>query len=465
MMHHRLPTLAVHGLLAALAALLLAAQGRALSAQDPAGSTGTVVGLVFDSTASVPLANATVAVMGTPAMTESDEEGRFRLENVPTGEHLVTFFHPRLGTFGVNGSSQTVVVASGSVTETYLAIPSRETILAGWCSIEEGVGNTSIGGVVTDVITGVPLPGAKVTAFAQHAGLLGRRSAVAEVRTGNSGEFRLCNLDGSLDLSVTAFFGTSETDHLAITQTGAQILDMSIRIADPVSITGTIMDHATRAPIEDARVQLLGTPYDMLTDSAGKFGFAGVPPGKQVIRTDHLGYAPRTDSLTAFSREALGLEILIATEAIVLDPLVITGRRGSDPIYTTRGTRFSGLTEAQVDSIRPRVIDLGSLVRASQMPGLSVREINTRDNFGNLRTGLCIEIQRRRGGGLPNTCNMVEVRLNDGPVPDPIFFLRDLNPQDIRWFQLITPIEAGFLYGDRGANGVLLLYTQRGGGR
>ena len=459
MMHLRLPTFA------ALAALLLAAQGRALSAQDPEGSTGTVVGLVFDSTASVPLANATVAVMGTPAMTESDEEGRFRLENVPTGEHLVTFFHPRLGIFGVSGTSQTVVVASGSVTEAYLAIPSRETILAAWCSIEEGVGNTSIGGFVTDVITSVPLPAAKVTAFAQHAGLLSRRSAVAEVRTDNSGEFRLCNLDGSLDLSVTAFFGTSETDHAAITQTGPQILDMSIRIADPVSITGTIMDHATRAPIEDARVQLLGTPYDMLTDSAGRFGFAGVPPGKQVIRTDHLGYAPRTDSLTAFSREALGLEIFLATEAIVLDPLVITGRRGSEPIYTTPGTRFSGLTEAQVDSIRPRVSDLASLVRASQMPGLSVREINTRDNFGNLRTGLCIEIQRRRGGGLPNTCNMIEVRLNDGPVPDPIFFLRDLNPQDIRWFQLITPVEAGFLYGDRGANGVLLLYTQRGGRR
>ena len=457
MMHHRLPTFA------ALAALLFAAQGRGLSAQE--GPTGTVTGLVYDSTASAPLANANVAVVGTSAMTESDEEGRFRLDDVPVGEHTVMFFHPRLGTLGVSGTGQKVVVAAGSVVETYLAIPSRETILAGWCSIEDGVGNTSIGGVVTDVITGVPLPGAKVTAFAQHAGLLSRRSAVAEARTGNSGEFRLCNLDGSQDLSVTAFFGTSETDHLDITQSGPQILDMSIRIADPVSITGTVLDHVNRAPLEGARVQLLGTGFDMLTDSAGKFGFTGVPPGKQVIQTDQLGYASRIDSLTAFSREALGLEILLATEAVVLAPLVITGRRGSDPIYTTPGTRFSGLTAAQVDSVRPRVSDLGSLIRASQMPGLSVREINTRDNFGNLRTGLCIEIQRRRGGGLPNTCNMVEVRLNDGPVPDPIFFLRDLNPQDIRWFQLITPVEAGFLYGDRGANGVLLLYTQRGGGR
>ncbi|MDE2795040.1 MAG: carboxypeptidase regulatory-like domain-containing protein [Gemmatimonadota bacterium] len=456
MMHHRLP------LFAALAVLLLAAQGRGLSAQER--PTGTVTGLVYDSTTSTPLEGANVAVVGTSAMTVSDGEGRFRLEDVPAGEHMVMFFHPRLGTLGVSGTGQQVVVAAGSAVETYLAIPSRETILAGWCSIEEGVGDTSIGGFVTDVITGVPLPGAKVTAFAQHTGLLARRSKVAEGRTGNSGEFRLCNLDGSLDLSVTAFFGTSETDHVAITRSGPQILDMSIRIADPVSIAGTVLDHVTRAPLQGARVQLLGTGHDMLTDSAGRFGFADVPPGKQVIRTDQLGYATRTDSLTAFSREALGLEILLATEAIVLEPLVITGR-SADPIYTTPGTRFSGLTEVQVDSIIHRVADLGSLVRASQMPGLSVRNVWVPDSFGMLREGLCIEIQRRRGGGMPNACNMVEVRINDGPVPEPMFFLKELNPTDIRWFQIITPLEAGFLYGDRGANGVLLLYTQRGGRR
>lgn len=455
------PSGCIRGLLA-LAALLLFARAGGLSAQE--APTGTVTGLVYDSTTSTPLAGANVAVVGTSAMTESDEEGRFRLEDVPVGEHMVMFFHPRLGTLGVSGSGQTVAVTAGSVVETYLAVASRETILAGWCSIEEGVGNTSIGGYVTDAVTGVPLPGARVTAFAQLTGLLARRSRVAEVRTGNSGEFRLCNLDGSLDLSLTAFFGTSETDHAAVTRTGPQIMDMSIRIADPVTITGTVMDHVTRAPLPGARVRLLGTPYDMLTDTAGRFGFTGVPPGKQVIRTDQLGYATRTDSLTAFSREALGLEITLSTEAIVLDPLVITGR-SADPIYTTPGTRFSGLTEAQVDSVMPRVADLAALVRASQMPGLSVRNVWVPDTFGNLREGLCIEIQRRRGGGAPNACNMVEVRINDGPVPEPMFFLRELNPTDIRWYQLITPIEAGFLYGDRGANGVLLLYTQRGGRR
>ncbi|MDE2764288.1 MAG: carboxypeptidase regulatory-like domain-containing protein [Gemmatimonadota bacterium] len=450
---------------AALPALfLLSAPHLSLHAQDPDTPTGTVAGLVYDSTANVPLSDARVAVMGTSAMTDSDEEGRFRIEDVPVGEHTVMFFHPRLGTLGVGGGNRTVVVTAGSVTEVHLAIPSRETILGVWCSVEAGTGDTSVGGIVTDAITGVPLPGAKVTAFARRGGLLQWRSRVAEVRSGNSGEFRLCNLDGSLDLSVTAFFGTSGTGHHEITRTGAQTLDIAIRIADPVSITGTVTDYATGAPLRSARVRLLGTGHDMLTDSAGGFAFAEVPPGIQVIRTERLGYASRTDSLTAFSREALGLEIPLATEAIVMEPLVVTGRR-DDPVYTTRGTRFSGLTEAQVDSVLPRVADLASLVRASRMPGLSVRSVWVPDAFGQLREGLCIEIQRRRGGGRPNACNMVAVRLNDGPVPDPMFFLRELNPTDVRWYQIITPIEAGFLYGDQGANGVLLLYTQRGGRR
>ena len=66
---------------------------------------------------------------------------------------------------------------------------------------------------------------------------------------------------------------------------------------------------------------------------------AGTPPHPsrstpawriQIVRTVNLGYAPRTDSLTAFSREALGLEILLATEAIVMEPLLLL-------LYTQRG--------------------------------------------------------------------------------------------------------------------------------
>lgn len=452
----RLPATAVRATCAlAVTVPLLAAQ---LAAQEVDETTGTIVGLVYDSTMSTPLANANVAVVGTNALAKSDENGEFRIDGVPVGDQTVVFFHRRLGTLGVSATPLQVQVADEAISEAYLAIPSRATILSAWCSAEEGDGDTSIGGIVTDALTGVPLPRARVVAQGDPVGVFQRPRVVQEVRTENSGEYRLCNLDSSEELTIAVVFGSSQAMPYALTESGPQIFDVTIHISDPVTITGSVLDYATGTPIPGAHVQLIGSDHSEFTDAAGKFGFSMIPPGKQIIETTVLGYAPRVDSLTVFSNEALGLEILLATEAIALDPLVVTGRR-EERVFTTPGTRFSGLTEAQVDSIIPRVLDFASMARAARAPGVQIYETTMANAFGDPQVGVCVEMTRNRGGGA-NTCNMVEVRINDGPVPEPSFFLLDMNPQDVRRIQFITPLEAGLLYGDRGANGVLLIYTR-----
>lgn len=428
------------------------------SGQEEVG--GTVVGLVYDSTASAPLATARVAILGTSAMAESDPDGRFRLEDVPVGEHWVSFFHPRLGVLGVNGSQQRVVVTDRTVAEVYLSVPSRATILAAWCSGEPGSGDTSVGGIVTDALTGVPLPGARVAVLGEPTGVLRRPRVLAESVAENAGEYRLCNLEMGSGITIQATFGSNRGLPLEVVRRGTQTLDVAISISEPVSIAGAVRDWATKAPLIGAEVRLVGTRYATFTDTAGEFGFVGVPPGRQVVRTEMLGYAPRVDSLTVFSREALGLEIALSTEAIVLEPLVVTGRR-RDLVLTTPGTRFSGLTEAQVDSIAPRVFDFASLARAARSPGVSITERYMSDAFGNPRMGVCVQMARARASADPNVCNMVDVRINDAPAGgDAAFFLLEVNPQDIKSIQFVSPLEAGLLYGQRGANGVLLIYTR-----
>ena len=404
----------------------------------------------------------TVAVVGTTVTGESDEGGEFRLEGVPAGEHQVIFFHPRLGTLGISVPPGRVRVTRNATSEVYLAVPARATILAGWCSAEAGPGDTSIGGIVTDALTGVPLPRALVHVFGDRSGVLQRRRLVTEVRTDEVGEYRVCNLDSSEDLTVGVTFGRNQAPPVDILLSGAHVLDLAIEIAAPVTITGVVLDYATRAPVSDAEVRLAGLPFGELTDGAGKFGFDGVPPGIQIIETSRLGYASRVDSLTAFSNEALGLEVLLSTEAIVMDPIVVTGRRSgvADLATTTPGARFDGLTAAQVDSIAPRVFDFAGLARAARVPGLTITETMLANAFGDPQLGVCIEMRRSRNATNSNTCNMVEVRLNDGPVPDPSFFLFDLNHNDVKEFRFLTPLEAGLMYGDHGANGVLLLYTR-----
>ena len=450
----------LHCLIAALSLLLLSTP--TAWAQDGEPATGTVIGLVFDSTTSAVLANATLAVVGTTVSGESGEDGEFRLEQVPVGEHRVMFFHPRLGHLGISVPPGRVRVTPNAITEVYLAVPSRETILAGWCSAEPGAGGTSIGGIVTDALTGVPLPRALVHVFGDRSGVLQRRRLVTEVRTDDSGEYRVCNLDSSEELTVGVSFARNQAPPVDLRRAGPQVLDIAITISEPVTITGVVLDYGTRAPVAEAEVRLAGLPFGELTDSAGRFGFEGVPPGRQIIETSRLGYASRVDSLTVFSNEALGLEVVLSNEAIVMDPIVVTGRRSGVAALAgvTPGARFDGLTAAQVDSVAPLVFDFAGLARAARVPGLTITESLLPNAFGNPQLGVCIEMRRSRNATNPNACNMVEVRLNDGPVPEPSFFLYDLNHRDIKEFRFLTPLEAGLMYGDRGANGVLLIYTR-----
>ena len=438
------------------ALLTLAAPPVAAQGERP----GIVLGLVYDSTTNVPLAGARVAVVGTTVMGESNEVGQFRLEGVPPGEYQVIFFHPRLAALGISIPPGQVRVTAGAVSEVYLAVPSRETILSAWCSAEPGTGDTSIGGIVTDALTGVPLPRARVTVVGNRTGVLQRRRVIVEVRTEDSGEFRVCKLDSTEELTIAVSFGRDQALPVDVRRAGPNVLDIEITISEPVTITGVVVDHGSGDPLPDARVDLVGSSFSQLTDSVGRFGFAGVPPGRQIIETSLLGFAPRLDSLTVFSNEALGLEIALSTEAIVLDPIVVSGRSNRRTGLTTPGSRFSGLTAAQVDSIAPRVFDFASLARAARVPGVTITEKMLANAFGGAQLGVCIEMQRSRAGANPNTCNMVEVRLNDGPVPDPAFFLLELNHRDIKEFQFLTPLEAGLTFGQRGANGVLLIYTR-----
>ena len=136
---------------------------------------------------STPLANANVAVVGTNAFAESDESGEFRIDGVPVGDQTVVFFHRRLGTLGVSATPLQVQVAERSVSEVYLAIPSGPPSCLPGVPRKKARGDTSVGGVVTDALTGVPLPRARVAALGDPVGVFQRPRVVHEVRTENSG--------------------------------------------------------------------------------------------------------------------------------------------------------------------------------------------------------------------------------------------------------------------------------------
>ncbi len=414
---------------------------------------------MYDSAVAAPLAEAQVSIIGVYATGETDEFGRFRIEDVPPGEYEVSFYHPRLDDYGISVAGKPVVVRPGSTSEVALAVPSLESMLDAWCREQPGAGDAHVAGVVSNARTGRPLPGARVEALVgpvESAGGQGRVSTVS----GIGGEFRLCNVETGRDVLVRATFGSNDGEPARIDGPGPRMQNLSVEVSDPVAIMGTVLDHSTQQPIVGAAVSLAGTGQATHTNEEGKFAFVGVAPGDHVIETKQMGYVFRADSLSLLSN-AFGLRLPLAVEAIPLDPVVVsTPSRTRDP-RRNMTTRFLGLTETEMDAIRDRVTTMATVLRQANIPSLTIRELRDRSGF---RVGLCVESRRRIRrfpGAFGPPCEPVSVFLDDMSIGDPEGLLESMSARDVASVEFIPGLEARIRYGTRGENGVLLIYTRR----
>lgn len=414
------------------------------------GQAGVVVGTVYDSVAAAPLAGAQVSIIGVYATGETDESGRFRIEDVPPGEYEVSFHHFRLGDYGISVAGKPVIVRRGLTSEVHLAVPSLGSMLEAWCMEQPGAGDAHVAGVVSDARSGRPLPGAQVEAGG------------VSTMSGADGEYRLCHVDTGHDVFVRATFGSSESALTRVDAPGPRMQDLSVEVSDPVAIMGAVLDQSTQQPIVGASVSLAGTGQATYTNEEGKFAFVGVAPGAYVIETKQMGYAFRADSLSLLSN-AFGLRIPLSAEAIRLDPVVVsTPSRGFGPARRGLATRFVGLTESEMDAIRDRVTDMTAVLRQANIPGLRIQELYDRNG---MRAGVCVHSGRRSSAALNASgrpvCESVAVFLDDVSIGNPTDFLETMGAQEVASVQFIQGIEARVLYGSRGENGVLLIYTRR----
>ncbi len=441
-----------------VAAALCGAMARGLSAQNDS-RPATLRGVVFDSTDMKPLAGARVAVLGTTAMADADDEGRFDLSGIPAGEHWVSFFHPRLQALGVSAPSKQVSFRSGEDVEVELAVPSNRTLLMGWCMAEQaGPGYASVAGVVTDSLTGVPLPRAMVTARPAQ-----RRPGDpdgVETRTDENGYYRLCTIPAGRDVKLQAQFGQSagRTEVVSVPQGGAAIQDLMMLLSAQGSLVGQVLDYQTGAPLNGAVVSVLGTDLSQITDSKGSFVLDGLPPGRHLITTEYLGYGQRTDSVTVFSQETVDIEIHMAPQAVEVEGLVVTARTRFGRTSVAVDKRADVFTRAEIEPILPRVQNMGDLLRNMNAPGLSIREVQITDATGVVVPGLCVEVSRRTAGSMG--CNQAAVFVNDLIMPNPDQILMNLDPQTIDRIEVVSAIDAQFQFGSIAANGAVLIYTR-----
>ncbi|MEC7739692.1 MAG: carboxypeptidase regulatory-like domain-containing protein [Gemmatimonadota bacterium] len=443
----------------ALAVLLIVTAVSVLPGR--AQDTAELNGIVYDSTSMGPLAGARVGVIGTSSATVAGPDGRFTLEGIVAGIHWVSFFHPRLQELGVSPPSRQVTFRSGETVTVALAVPSETTLLAGWCVIEQpGPGYGSVSGIVTDSLTGVPMPGALVTLEAAVTPRFGLRTPT-EVKTDDGGYFRICNVPAETEMNLQPHFGRSSgrTVVISVGAGSGEIQDLMMLVSTEGTLSGYVEDFASGEPVQGASVMVAGTEGLVLTDEEGRFIMDDLPPGRHLVTTDHIAFEQRTDSVTIFSEEVVDIEVRLAVEALELDGLVVTARtRFGRTSLLNDAKRADFISREEIEALLPRTTATVDLLRNVHAPGLRIREISTVDAVtGVPRPGLCIEVSRRSGG---QGCAPAAVFINDVPVPYPEQAIIDMDPNFIDRIEVLNPVDASFRYGTIAGNGAIVIYTR-----
>src|SRR5262245_26796161 len=81
------------------------------------------------------------------------------------------------------------------------------------------------------------------------------------------------------------------------------------------SITGTVTDSSTKAPLAGALVSLEGTALSAAADSTGTFRITGVPVGTHTVLISYLGHADERTSVTLQASQTLTVDVALSQTA------------------------------------------------------------------------------------------------------------------------------------------------------
>lgn len=438
------PARVARTLVLTLASLALWGIAGELRAQE---STGSLAGIVLDSTVMAPLGDAAVFLWDTPHRGSTSADGTFVLEGLPPGRYTVVFFHSRLGELGISAGPLPVEIRSGDTTRVELATPSTHTLLATGCALDPNRGGVVVGQAL-DGASGTALPGVKVRF--EWTGDGDPTPESREVRTDSDGWYQACDLPGDRRVAVTSgFLDRASLRREIRLDRGPAYVDLALEELAFTDVDGRLVDAESGEGVPDATLVLVGTGFRTSTGNDGRFRFRGVLPGEYTLRSGHLAYETRNDPLELVSGVRVQVEVQVSRQALELPPLIVTVEAES---LSQRAMGGTVLSRAMLDDVRPRSRDVLDLLSNTSVPGLVIRRQGGRTCVGFVTGQVRMSY---RGPCVPAVVFIDNVR-----AADPNMAV-DIPAEVVDRIVLYRPIEAGNLFGLGSGNGVLMIFTKR----
>lgn len=211
-------------------------------------------------------------------------------------------------------------------------------------------------------------------------------------------------------------------------------------------VTGTVYD-SDGEPALGASVSLKGAKTGVATDFDGKYSI-NVPNDNAVLTFSMVGH--KTVFETVGSRTVI--DVNLPANAEVLDAVVVTAMGQSQ----AKSKLNFGVQELKSDEV---------------LAGQSA-------NFVNSLQGKVAGVRVSTSGGSPNSASQIVIRaissINNAQSNEPLFVIDgmpirgggssigDINPSDIETMSVLKGATASALYGQEGANGVIIITTKSG---
>ncbi len=213
------------------------------------------------------------------------------------------------------------------------------------------------------------------------------------------------------------------------------------------TVTGTVTDATYGDPLIGATVKVVGTSTAQATDFDGRYSIE-VPGDNAVLQFSYVGMNPV--SITVGSRSVV--DVQMTENSTVLDEVVVTAM---GQVQEKKKLNFA------VQALNSDEVNAGQSA-----------------NFVNSLQGKVAGVQVSMAGGSPNSASQIVVRaissINTSQSNEPLFVIdgmpvrggassaADINPNDIETMSVLKGAAASALYGQEGANGVILITTKSG---
>ena len=233
-------------------------------------------------------------------------------------------------------------------------------------------------------------------------------------------------------------------------------------------IVGRVTAAESGAPIGGAQVFLPESQIGSLSRQNGGYLILGVPAGTHQVRVERIGLTTVTQQVTVTAGGVTEANFQMATEALGLDEIVVTGTAGAARRREV-GNTIAQLNTAELAQRPTQVSDILGAV-----PGLQYTS-----GGGGLGSGGQIRLRGNTTVSMSNQpiIYIDGVRVQSKPFPavrspsirtsnqgsgiemNP---LNSINPNDIERIEVIKGAAATTLYGTEASAGVIQIFTKRG---